>query len=146
MKAQPQYRTTLEWLKARLGGRKSPSQPERRSNQRQRIRFDAEFRKLDISFPVVGVDIHEDGAKVLAKQAWETGTVVFLSLKEVQLAGFAEVRHCSLRKDGRYAIGLLFQGPLVPQGAEWQIQRVHQKDSAWTQTDDKAPADKPRVA
>ena len=69
------------------------------------------------------------------------GSVVFLTLKEVQLGGFAEVRHCSLRRDGRYAIGLAFRGPLVPQGSTWQIQRVHQPECSWTKATTSPPVE-----
>lgn len=143
MKAQaPVSRTPLEWLKARLSGRNTAPQPERRTHERQRMRFDAELRRVDDTVPAVGVDIHEDGAKVLCREGWEAGTVLFLTLKEVQLGGFAEVRHCTRRKDGRFAMGLAFRSPLVPQGATWQIQRVHQSSEGWTQFDDKPPLDK----
>ncbi len=100
--------------------------------------FEAEIQRIDEMVPVVGVDVHEDGARILSKKAWDTGTVLFLKLKSVQLGGFAEVRHCTLRKDGRYTIGLAFRGPLIPQGEQWQIQRVCQPANAgWTRYDDR---------
>jgi hypothetical protein len=138
----------LAWFKARFGGRQmAASQAERRSTQRQRMRFEAEIQRLDGSIPVVGVNLQEDGALVLSKQAWAKGTVLFLKLKDVQLGGFAEVRHCTLRKEGKYAIGLAFRGPLVPQGETWQIQRVCQPENVWTANDDGPfPCDKPREA
>jgi hypothetical protein len=110
------------------------------------MRFDAEIQRSIKITPVVGVDIHEDGARVLSKEAWEIGTVLFLKLPIVQLGGFAEVRHCTLRKDGRYTVGLAFRGPLIPQGATWQIQRVCQPAAAaWTAEDDKPTvSDQPR--
>jgi len=95
---------------------------------------------MDSITPVVGMDIHEDGARILAKRKWETGTVLFMKIPSVQLGGFAEVRHCTLRKDGRYSIGLAFRGPFVPQGSEWQVQRYFQPSSnAWTTQDDAPP-------
>ena len=134
----------LQWLKSCFRGRhKAASQPERRVNRRQRMRFEAEVQRLDGVFPVVGVDIHEDGAKVLSKQSWAMGTILFFNLKTVQLGGFAEVRHSTLRKDGRYAIGLAFRGRLIPQGATWQIQRVCQSEGAWTKKDDGLDASNP---
>ena len=128
----------MDWLKARLTAPK-PSQAERRSAPRQRMEFDAEIRNADETTPATGIDIHEDGAKILCREAYHTGAVIFLTLKDVQLGGFAEVRHCTRRKDGKYAIGLAFRGPLVPQGAVWQIQRVHPAQKPWTQVDDKPP-------
>jgi hypothetical protein len=131
-------RAPLEWLKAQFGAEpKLPPGGERRSAQRKRMRFEAEIQKVGESVPVIGVDIHEDGARVLAKQSWDTGTVLFLKLKNVQLGGFAEVRHCTRRQDGRYTIGLAFRGPFIPQGEQWQIQRVCQPATeAWTRSDD----------
>ncbi len=73
---------------------------------------------------------------MLSPEDWEVGTIVFLKLPDVQLGGFAEVRHCTRRKDGRYAVGLKFNGPLIPQGSEWQIQRVCQPTQGWTRSDD----------
>ncbi len=110
------------------------------------MRFEAEIQRVDGIFPVIGVDINEDGAKVLSKRGWEPGTILFLKLNDVQLGGFAEVRHCTLRKDRRYAIGLAFRGRLVLQGQTWQIQRVCQTDEgAWTKRDDGGDASpKPR--
>jgi len=101
------------------------------------MRFEAEIQRVDGNTPVVGVDIHEDGARILSKKGWKTGTVLFLRLNEVQLGGFAEVRHCSLRDDGRYTIGLAFRGPLIPQAGQWQIQRVC-AEQTWTVKDDAA--------
>ncbi len=102
------------------------------------MRFDAEIVKLDSTTPAAGVDIHEDGARILSAQGWEVGTIIFLKLPGVQLGGFAQVRHCALRPDGRYTIGLQFQGHLIPQGSEWQIQRICQPEptDAWTKRDD----------
>jgi hypothetical protein len=132
------FRTSLAWLKSRLAGEQGPPPAgERRSNLRKRMRFEAEIQKLDGTIPVIGVDIHEDGARILSKKAWDTGTVLFLKLPDVQLGGFAEVRHCTPRKDGRYTIGLAFRGPLIPQGSEWQVQRICQPPTdAWTSLDD----------
>jgi hypothetical protein len=137
-------RSPLEWLKARFGANKPAPRPERRTTPRQRLRFAAELGGIEGAVAATGVDIHEDGARVLSKSAWEVGTVLFLRLKDVQLGGFAEVRHCARRKDGRYSIGLAFRSPLVPQGSTWQIQRVHQVENAWTYLDDKPPEDKSR--
>jgi hypothetical protein len=107
------------------------------------MRFEAEIHRFDGTTPVIGVDIHEDGARVLSKRNWPDGTLLFLKLTEVQLGGFVEVRHSTLRKDGRYAIGLAFRGPMVPQGETWQIQRVC-TTGAWTRKDDAGLVRKPR--
>jgi hypothetical protein len=145
MNAEPRVlREPLQWLKSRFGGRRR-QEPERRTHVRQRLRFEAEIRKSNGTFPAVGVDIHEDGARVLTSESYDPGTVVFLTLKNVQLGGFAEVRHCALRGDGRFSTGLAFRGPLLPQGATWQVQRVHQTEDPWTMRDDKLPVEgKPR--
>ncbi len=105
--------------------------------------FDAEIQLLEGNFPVVGVDIHQHGAQVLSKRGWEPGTLLFLKLNDVQLGGPAEVRHSKLRKDGRYAIGLAFRGPMVPQGESWQIQRVGHSTGEWTYRDDKQEVETP---
>lgn len=131
-------RTSLAWLKAQFGV-EHPTVPERRRGKhRKRMRFEAELQRVGEVVPAVGVDIHEDGARVLCTKGWEPGTVLFLRLTEVQLGGFAEVRHCTLRKDKRYAIGMAFRGPLIPQGATWQVQRVVQPSGdGWTKNDDR---------
>ena len=147
-------RARLEWLKAQFGITAAPPPGgEKRRLPRKRLRYEAEIRRIDGSTPVVGVDIHEDGARILSKVQWDTGTVVFLKLPSVQLGGFAEVRHCTRRKDGRYSIGLAFRGPLIPQGSQWQVERHCQSSSdAWTATDDSSAGEevppgrrKPRV-
>jgi len=142
-------RTPLQWLKSQLGvGQGPPPEGERRTNPRRRMRFEAQVQQAMATTPVVGVDIHEDGARILSRVAWETGTLLFLRLNEVQLGGFAEVRHCTRRKDGRYAVGLAFRGRLIPQGDQWQIQRVCQPSTAWTMRDDVPPVsdEKPQPA
>ena len=132
------FRSSLAWLKAQFGVQQPRAEGERRTNPRKRMRFDAEIQKLDSTTPAAGVDIHEDGARILSPEGWEVGTVIFLKLPGVQLGGFAQVRHCELRPDGRYSIGLSFQGPLIPQGSQWQIQRIFQPapTDAWTKHDD----------
>jgi PilZ domain len=140
-------RARLEWLKEQFGV-PAPPPPggERRTHPRKRMRFEAEISGKDLVTAVVGVDIHENGARILSKEKWETGTVLFIKLPIVQLGGFAEVRHCSLRKDGRYNVGLAFRGPLIPQGAQWQIARYCQPASdAWTAHDDKPTTSEPNL-
>ena len=110
------------------------------------MRFEAEIRKGDEVFPAVGVDIHEDGARILCREQCEPGAILFLFLNEVQLGGFVEVRHCSPRKDGRYAMGVAFRGHLLPQGSTWQIQRAPTTESNWTHKDDHIPGEPRQVA
>jgi len=132
------FRKPLAWLKAQFGiAQGPPPGGERRAVPRKRMRFEAQIELLDGSTPAVGVDIHEDGARILSSRGWEAGSVIFLRLTEVQLGGFAEIRHCVERPDGRFSIGLAFRGPLLPQGTEWQIRRIVQVDDAWTEKDDR---------
>jgi len=137
--ARSTFRARLDWLKAQFGvEQKRSKEAERRSAPRKRMRFEAEVEKVGETVPVVGVDFHEDGARILAQKGWDIGTVLFLKLKDVQLGGFAEVRHCTRRQDGRYTIGLAFRSPFIPQGEQWQIQRVCQPAAAaWTKSDDR---------
>ena len=72
------FRAPLAWLKSQFGGRQGHTQDERGSIPRKRMRFEAEIQRVDGITPAIGVDINEDGAKVLSKQGWETGTATVL--------------------------------------------------------------------
>src|SRR5580698_823074 len=93
-------RSPLAWLKSQFGEPSRPAESERRSSPRRKMRFEAEIQRFDGTTSVIGVDIHEDGARVLSKRNWANGTLLFLKLTEVQLGGFVEVRHSTLRNDG----------------------------------------------
>ncbi len=97
---------------------------------RRQIRFPARIQSGNGCFHAMGMDLHDQGAMLVSKQAWAQGTVLFLDLKCFWLMGFAEVRHCTMRNDRNYAIGLQFRAPLMRQElGTWQIERVsHQAD------------------
>ena len=137
------FPTSLTWWKSWFSGlaRSSP-QPERRVAGRLRMRFEAEVEGPDdaVLIPVKGIDINEYGAMVVSRQPWAPGSRVLLQLKSVRLAGSAVVRHCTLLKEGRYAIGLEFYGPLKRHHAEtWHIQQFGHATGAWTERDDVVP-------
>lgn len=62
---------------------------------------------------------------LVSRQAWPAGTVLFLDLKAFWLMGFARVRHCTVRDDCTYGIGLEFCAPLMRQEiGTWQIEHI----------------------
>jgi len=98
---------------------------ERRVTPRRRLRFTAEVQAAEGRFAVLGLDLHEHGAMLVSRQAWPAGTILFLDLKAFWLMGFARVRHCTVRDDCTYGIGLEFCAPLMRQEiGTWQIERI----------------------
>ena len=127
----------LNWVKSLLRRQGTPDLfAERRAARREKISFKVEIDGPDGVVPANGVDIHGQGAMVISKQAWANGTILFVQLKDFRLGGYADVRHCTLRKGGNYAIGLRFRGPLAAQVGDWRVQRVCSSADAWTRTDD----------
>ena len=114
------------WLKAQLGWPVvTVPAVERRQTVRPATRYEAQVHTSTGRFAVIGVDFHERGALILSKMAWPAGTVVFIDIKSFWKMGFAEVRHCRLRSDGTYALGLQFHAPLMQQEVgTWRIERI----------------------
>ena len=76
-----------------------------------------------------GVNMHAEGAMVVASRPLKPQSVVFVRLKSLGLMGYAQVRHCTERWLGGYAIGMVFRAPLMQEEVgRWQFQQVHQSD------------------
>jgi hypothetical protein len=131
----PSYPTKLGWLKAKLRCGLDRSS-ERRTARRERLTFKAEIDGPAGSVQAKGVDINAQGAMVVSRQAWAIGTKLFTRIKDLKLGGIAEVRHCTERKDGSFAVGLEFRGPFTTQAGTWRIQRIYTEDGEWTTIDD----------
>jgi hypothetical protein len=126
----------LSWFAGRLGWRQKPAPAvERRSAPRRRMRFPIGIQGPSGRFSVMVSDFHDQGVMIISKQPWAAGTVVFLDFRSYWLMGFARVRHCTLRDDWTYGVGLEFCAPLMRQEiGTWHIERV-------SYPNDPAPAD-----
>ena len=100
---------------------------DRRINRRLKVKFEARISSESGRMQVDGVNIHPEGALVMARQPLAPQTVVFVQLKSFGLMGFAQVRHCTGQGESGYAIGVEFPSPLMKEEvASWQFQQVHQ--------------------
>lgn len=74
-----------------------------------------------------GVNLHQEGALVIASRPLPPQSAVFVHLKSLGLMGFARVRHCTKRGPWLYAIGMEFPAPLMREAAgSWQFHQVRQ--------------------
>ena len=102
-------------------------QPDRRVHHRVKVRFQARISNESGSMRVRGVNLHADGALLIASQPLAPQSVVFVHLKSLGLMGCARVRHCTGRGLGRYAIGVEFPTPMMrEQAGSWQVRQVFQ--------------------
>lgn len=102
-------------------------QPDRRVNHRLKVRFEARISSDSGSVRVKGVNMHAEGALVMARRPLKPQSAVFVRLTSFRLMGFAQVRHCTKRGPWRYAIGLAFPTPLMQELAgPWQFHQVQQ--------------------
>ena len=114
------------WLRSWFSDPPKPS-PERRIAIRPKVSVRAEIQAAGGFIWTNCIDFHRDGAKVVSKQGWATGTALFIRFASYRLMGFGYVRHCTLQADSTYVIGLEFRAPLMRQeSGEWQIERVCQ--------------------
>ena len=70
-------------------------QPDRRVNHRLKVRFEAKISRDSGWMRVRGVNMHTEGALVMARQPLAPQSVVFVRLQSFGLRGFAQVRHCT---------------------------------------------------
>ena len=102
-------------------------QPDRRVHRRVKVRFQARISNESGSMRVRGVNLHADGALLIASQPLAPQSVVFVHLKSLGLMGCARVRHCTGRGLGGYAIGVEFPTPMMrEQAGSWQVRQVFQ--------------------
>ena len=102
-------------------------QRDRRVNHRLKVRFEARISNESGWIRVRGVNMHADGALVLASQPLAPQSMVFVHLKSFGLMGCARVRHCTARGLWSYAIGVEFPTPMMrEQAGSWQVRQVFQ--------------------
>jgi hypothetical protein len=90
-----------------------------------KVRFQARISNESGWMRVRGVNVHAEGALVVASQPLAPMSVVFVHLKSFGLMGFARVRHCTERGLWRYAIGVEFPAPMMrEQPGSWQFHQV----------------------
>lgn len=107
-----------------------PGQSDRRYNHRLKMHFDAKISRKSGWMRARGVNMHAGGAMVVASRPVAPQSVVFVRLKSLGLMGYAQVRHCTERWLGGYAIGMTFRAPLMQEEVgRWQFQQVHEPDS-----------------
>ncbi len=126
-----------------LGFRLVPAKARDRENTKpgRQPRNVRAFRRMNMDFRVKlgwkgwpegaqfadGVDFHEAGALVIARQPVPAGTMIFAHFDTFHMGGFAYVRHCS-PKGSAYAIGLEFRGPLLREHmAGWNVCHTRNK-------------------
>ena len=103
----------------------APPASERRTLSRRRVQFPVVIQDPAGNIPAVGIDYHAEGVQIVAGKPWPEGALLFLDLKGLRRMGFAVVRHCTVREDWNYSIGLRFQGePMRQEVGEWRIERV----------------------
>jgi hypothetical protein len=102
-------------------------QPDRRLNHRLKFHFEVKISTESGWRRVQGVNMHAEGAMVIARQPLAPQSVVFVRLTSFGLTGFAQVRHCTRQGPWGYAIGMSFPSPLMREEAgAWQFHQVHQ--------------------
>ena len=104
-----------------------PGQPDRRLSLRMKVRFEAKVSTKSGWMRVRGVNMHQEGALVMASQPLALQSRVFVHLTSLGLMGFARVRHCTDQGPWRYAIGLEFPAPLMREAPGcWHFHQVRQ--------------------
>lgn len=115
-------------------------QPDRRVGHRLKVHFDARISGESGWMRVRGVNLHPEGALVIAGEPSTPQSVVFVRLKSFGLIGFAQVRHCTRLGPWSYAIGVQFPAPLMQeQAGPWQFHQVSQTGGGgWKEKPDAA--------
>jgi hypothetical protein len=92
-----------------------------------KVRFDARISNESGSMRARGVNLHADGALLIASQPLALQSMVFVHLKSLGLMGCARVRHCTACGLWSYAIGVEFPTPMMrEQVGSWQVRQVFQ--------------------
>ena len=105
-------------------------QPDRRLNRRLKVHYRARIRGESGWMRVRGVNMHAEGALVIASKPLAPQSAVFVHFKSFGLMGFGQVRHCTGRGPWSYAIGVEFPSPLMTEKVvSWQFHPVHQAES-----------------
>lgn len=99
---------------------------DRRRNPRVKASLRAMVATKECSFRVRITDATARGMGAESKRPLEAGTLVLLKVRDLRMAGFADVRHCRRGWWGRYVLGLEFRGPLTPDvgNAQWEHQHL----------------------
>ena len=90
-----------------------PGQGDRRVSHRLEVRFEAKISSRTGWMRVRGVNLHPEGALIIANRPLAPQSIVFVRLKSFGLMGFAQVRYCTERGPWSYAIGVSFPAPLM---------------------------------
>jgi hypothetical protein len=110
---------------------------ERRQRDRLRTHFTVAIQAPNGYFEAHGINANRHGVGLDSPEPIEPGSLVFLQLPQCGLAGFAYVRHCLARPDGRFTIGLRFRGSLYRErrpefGGRWHyVKATHGACGAW---------------
>jgi len=110
---------------------------DRRGRARLRAHFHVVLSGMCGYIEARGLNVTREGAALDSPDPAEVGSLVYVQLPHLGLEGFAHVRRCDPRSDGRFTLGLRFRGALlsVPKpefGGGWLYQRVRYGASgAW---------------
>ena len=114
-----------------------------RLERRDRARLRADFRAVLTGtcghLTVRGIDASRHGFGVASPDAVEPGTLVFVRLTELGLAGFAHVRRCVALPEGGFHLGLQLRDELSRERLDpgvWTLQRATHTCGAWDATVD----------
>ena len=107
---------------------------ERRDRQRLKADFRAVLTGSCGCLQVYGLDASRHGIGVLSLEPLGPGTLVFVRLTELGLAGFAHVRRCAEHPEGGFTLGLQFRDQLSREPnapGPWTLQRLTHTCGVW---------------
>lgn len=85
---------------------------DKRGRRRLRADFGVTIELYGCALRAQGVDASRQGIGVVSEKPLPPGILVFLELTDADLSGFAHVRHCTSRPDGKFKLGLKFRDQL----------------------------------
>jgi hypothetical protein len=104
-------------------------QPDRRFHHRLNMYFEAKISRKSGWMRVRGVNMHAEGAMLMASRPLTPHSVVFVRVNTFKLVGFAQVRHCTEWGLWSYAIGVAFRAPLMREEfGTWQFHQIYLTD------------------
>ncbi len=100
---------------------------DKRDHRRVRADFGVTIELNGGALQARGVDASRQGMGIVSERPLPQGTLVFLQLTDADLGGFAHVRHCTSRPDGKFKLGLKFRDQLHrrrPEIGKWTHRQV----------------------
>jgi PilZ domain len=128
---------SAEWL-SRISDWLGRAWLDQRDRKRLRANFNVSLEAAAGLLHTYGVDASRRGIGVLSRQPVTHGSLVFVSLSDLDLSGFAYVRHCTACADGTFRLGLNFRESLHrkrPEPGKWTYRRAsYNQCGTWDDT------------